>query len=217
MTVTTSCQHCGTEATASRTMCPSCRRRMQPASISADMAVNEPTTAVAATAFETGQSNIPAPVVMTPLAAPSAFGRALAMSIGIALAGVAGWVILAEAAHVRTALISFGVAAGVAAVMQRFAPHDRRAPVVIVGLTIASALVGLLASQYVLVADSAHVSVMTAVDRIPLSKIPHLLTVGTTAITWIIIALSAYTGFGYARRLTMARKAVQPAASTPEA
>src|SRR3954470_19250788 len=105
----TSCQHCGTTTSANRTMCPSCRRRMQPASSGADMAVNEPTTAVAAAAFENVQSDTPAPVVMTPkaLAAPSAFGRALAMSIGIALAGVAGWVILAEAAHVRTALIAF--------------------------------------------------------------------------------------------------------------
>jgi hypothetical protein len=148
-------------------------------------------------------------------AAPSGFGRAVVLSALIALAGIAGWAILAEAVHARTALISFAVAAGVAAVMGRLAPLDRRAPAVILGLTIASALVGLLASQYVLLADAAHVGVTTAIENVPLSKIPKLLTTGTTAITWIIIAVSAYTGFGYAQRHAAARRAAAARMGTP--
>jgi hypothetical protein len=150
-----------------------------------------------------------------PIAAPTGFGRALAMSLAIAVAGIVAWAVLAEVAHVRTALIAFAVAAGVAAVMGRFAPDDRRAPATIVILTVVSALVGLLASQYVLVADTAHVSVTTALSRIPVSKIPKLMTTGTTAITWIIIAVSAYTGFGYAQRHASARRAATPAGTTP--
>ena len=152
-----------------------------------------------------------------PLAAASNYGRALALSIGIALVGVGAWVLLAEAAHVRTALIAFGVAAGVATVMRTFAPADRRAPATIVVLTVASALLGLLASQYVLLADAVHLNVFTVVDRLPMSKIPKLLTTGTTAITWIIIAVSAYTGFGYAQRHSAARRAAPTVPSgTPE-
>src|SRR3954471_1201675 len=212
---TTSCQHCGTEASASRTMCPSCRRRMQPAGSELAMTANASVAIVEPAAADTTLLAGPAPA--SPFAAPSGFGRALAMSTAIAMAGVVGWVILAETAHVRTALIAFAVAAGVAAVMRTFAPHDRRAPAVIVILTIASALLGLLASQYVLLADANHVGVMTAVSHVPVSKIPRLMTIGTTAITWVIIALAAYTGFNYARRLSMARRAMHPAGSTPEA
>jgi hypothetical protein len=158
------------------------------------------------------QASIPTP---HPVAAPSSFGRAVLLSVLIALAGIAGWAILAEAIHARTALISFAVAAGVAAIMGRLAPFDRRAPAAILGLTIASALLGLLASQYVLLANATHISVTTAIDTVPFSKVPKLLTIGTTPITWIIIAVSAYTGFGYAQRHAAARRAAAARMGTP--
>jgi hypothetical protein len=58
---------------------------------------------------------------------------------------------------------------------------------------------------------------MTVVSRVPVSKIPKLLTTGTSAITWVIIAVSAYSGFGYAQRHSAARRAATATAgSTPQ-
>jgi hypothetical protein len=185
---------------------------MQPATAQQPVLAAVTTEPAALTPAQVYEASVPA---THPVAPPASFGRAVLLSVLIALAGIAGWAILAEAVHARTALISFAVAAGVAAIMGRLAPFDRRAPAAILGLTIASALLGLLASQYVLLANGQHMSVTTAIDNVPLSKIPKLLTIGTTPITWIIIAVSAYTGFGYAQRHAAARRAAAARMGTP--
>ena len=125
----------------------------------------------------------------------------LALGVVVAAAGVLGWALLAYV-HVRTALIALVVAAGVAAAMRTQAPGDRRAPATVVVLTVLSALVGLLAAQYVLLAHAAHLSVFTVIRLWPVSKIPTLMTTGTDAFTWLIIALAALTGWRYARGLS---------------
>jgi hypothetical protein len=143
-------------------------------------------------------------------AAPEQFARAVLVSVGAGVAGVAGWAILASSVHVRTALISFAVAAAAFAAFRRFAPHNPLAPAVIVAVTVASALVGLLASQYALLADAAHVSYLTAVRDVPMSKVPKLLTTGTDAFTWIIVVLSVYSGYRQSLRLRLMGRPTTP-------
>jgi hypothetical protein len=132
---------------------------------------------------------------------PENFARALVASIGIAVLGIVAWAVLAETVHVRSALVSFGVAIGTAAAFRRWAPRHPGAPVAIVGLTIASAVLGLLASQYALLADAVDISFLDAVNDVPLSKVPHFLTIGTDAFTWIIVAVSVYSGYRAAIQL----------------
>jgi hypothetical protein len=177
-------------------MCPTCRRRMRPAGSSVEQ-VQQHVDTTAALVPVAPSTAFPTPTQAAPTA--GGFGRALALSLAIAAAGIGGWVVLAATVQVRTALIGFAVAAGVAAVFRQFAPHDRRAPALIVILTVLSALVGLLASQYVLLAHAAHVSTMTAISKVPMSKVPELMTTGTSAITWLIIALSGFSGLRYAQ------------------
>src|SRR5436305_9558522 len=85
------------------------------------------------------------------------FATALTLAVLVAAGGVVGWVVLAQTMHLRSALVALVVAAGTAAAFRRHAPADARAPIVIVGLTVLSALIGLLASQYALLADAVHV------------------------------------------------------------
>jgi hypothetical protein len=131
------------------------------------------------------------------------FGVALLAALGVAIAGIVAWVILAETMQVRTAIVAFAVAIGTTAAFRRFAPRYPTAPVVVVGLTVASAVLGLLASQYALLAQAVHVSFFTAVGEVPLSKIPRLITIGTDPLTWIIVALSGYSGYRAAQRLRL--------------
>jgi hypothetical protein len=137
-------------------------------------------------------------------AAPSRFAAALGLSVAVALLGVVAWELLAQTAHMRSALVGFGVAAVLAGVMRTFAPGDRRAPYCVVLLTALSALAGLLASQYALLAESVHVSFFYAVQHVPVSKIPDLMKAGTTAMTWVVMAASVYAGFAFSRRLDVA-------------
>jgi hypothetical protein len=166
------------------------------------MSVNE-STPVPGTVYPT----------MPTVAAPTKFGTAVGLSLGVAILGVVVWEVLAQAAHVRSALVAFGVAAGIAAVMRAFAPNDRRAPAVIIVLTALSALAGLLASQYALVADAVHVSFFTVVQNIPMSKIPELMKTGTSPMTWVVMAASVYAGFAFSRRLAV--ETPRPVAAPP--
>jgi hypothetical protein len=160
----------------------------------------------------------PTPVPAAPFssgpAAPtsSRFGTALALGFGIAVLGVVGWALIALWFSARFALISFGVAAGIAAVMRVFAPNDRRAPVAVVVLTALSALVGQLASQYGLLAEGLHISYFKAVDIVPSSELRKFYTAGTSAMTWIIMAISVYAGFAFARQLSAHRPSAPVAA-----
>ena len=177
-------------------MCPTCRRRMTPSETVAPSIATVPTLEQ----------------VVGPPSAPIAprFGVALGLSVAIAVMGVVGWTVLAMA-HLRSALISFAVAAGIAATMRAFAAHDRRAPFAIGGLTALSALSGLLFSQYEMVADATNLSLYTVINRIPVSKLPDLLTTGTSAVTWVIMAASVYTGLQAATRLSALNRVQQPA------
>jgi hypothetical protein len=139
------------------------------------------------------------------------FPLALLAAVAIAVLGVVAWAVLAETVQVRTALIAFGVAIGTAAAFRKYAPSSPAAPLIVVVLTVASAVLGLLASQYALVAHDFHLSFFTVVDQIPLSKVPHFLTIGTDALTWIIVALSGYSGY----RASMQLRAHQRGASAP--
>jgi hypothetical protein len=196
--MTVVCQHCGFGAPAARTYCPECRRKLRRPD-----AVTAPTT--------------PAPVSLAvqPVPAPAPpwanagrpaerYPHAVVLSAGVAGLGVVGWVVLAETWHVRSALVALAVAAGVTAVFRREAPHDRRAVPTVVAMTLASAVFGLLASQYAVVARAAHVSFFTAVLNIPLSDVPKLFTAGITPVTWFIVALSVYSGYRFATRLPAA-------------
>jgi hypothetical protein len=136
-------------------------------------------------------------------AQPEAFGVAVAAAVGVAILGVIGWIVLAEAFRIQTAFVAFGVAIGTAAAFRRFAPRNATAPTLVVVLTVASALVGLLGSQYALLAHDAHVSYLTAVRGVPVSKIPDLMKDGTNAFTWVIVALSGLTGYRQSQRLRM--------------
>jgi hypothetical protein len=135
--------------------------------------------------------------------APESLGMALAAAVGVGVLGVIGWVAIADAFQARTALVAFGVALGTAAAFRRFAPSNPLGPPAVVVLTIASALVGLLASQYALLAHDAHLGFFTVVNRLPASKIPTLMTTGTGAFTWVIIALSGLSGYRASMRLRM--------------
>ncbi|HVU73914.1 MAG TPA: hypothetical protein VHE83_13195 [Mycobacteriales bacterium] len=197
-----SCQHCDAVAPADRTMCPSCRRRLRPA--------QEPMATAPIESPVTTPMSMPMPMPMPPPAsgpaAPrSRFGTAFALSLFIACVGVATWVALAATMQLRSALVSFGVAAGIATVMRAFAPHDRRAPIAIVVLTALSALVGLLGSQYELLSQAANLGFFDTVSRVPTAKIPHLLTIDTTPMTWVIMALSVYSGLRMATALRAQR------------
>jgi len=46
-----------------------------------------------------------------------------------------------------------------------------------------------------MLADAVHVSFFYAVRNVPMAKIPHLMTTGTTAFTVIVMAASIYTGW----------------------
>jgi lysylphosphatidylglycerol synthetase-like protein (DUF2156 family) len=168
------------------------------------MSVNE-STPVSGTVYPTTPT----------IAAPNKFGTAVGLSIAVAVLGVVVWEVLAQTAHLRSALVGFGVAAAIAGVMRAFAPNDRRAPVVIIVLTALSALAGLLASQYALVADAFHISFFTVVRDIPISKIPELMKTGTSPMTWIVMAASVYAGFAFSRRLEV--QPPQPVVVAPPA
>ena len=202
MIETATCQHCSAVAPADRTMCPSCRRRMR----SAAAAVTH--TAPAPVVVPVASIAAPTPVAAfapAPVVARSRFGLAFGASVVIAAVGVATWAMLAATMHARSALVGFAVAAGIATVMRALAPHDRRAPIAIVGLTAISALLGLLASQYELLAQATGLSFTDVVERLPMSKVPHLLTIGTTPMTWVIMALSVYSGLRMAATVRPAR------------
>ena len=212
------CQHCGATAPMDRTMCPDCRRRMQPTTTSMLNQTGPDTTGFGTTVALTSAPETPAalqaqvptqvpvqmPVPARAAAADNRFGFAFGLAVAIALAGVAVWAILAEMAHIRLALVSFGVAAAIAATMRTFAPTDRRAPAAIVGLTAVSAVAGLLASQYALLADAAGLGYFDVVRRVPMSKIPDLMTTGTTGITWFVMAASIWAGWSFARKMRAA-------------
>jgi hypothetical protein len=140
------------------------------------------------------------------------YGTALLLGLGAAALGVVGWIYLAEAFQLRSALVAFAVALATTAAFARYAPDDRRAPVTIVVLTVASALVGLLGSQYALLAHDVHLSFFTTVRDVPLHKVPRLVTTGTDAFTWVIVALSGFTGYRQAMRLRAMRTRFQSAA-----
>jgi hypothetical protein len=205
--MTTSCQYCAAPASAERTYCPSCRRRLRPA----DATAAQPVDAASPPAVEIS-SPVPAQFGAGQAAPQQSFATALTLAVAVAAGGVVAWVLLAQSMHVRSALVALVVAAGTAAAFRRHAPADRRAPIVIVGLAVASAVVGLLASQYALLADAVHVDYFTVVERLPMSKIPRLMTAGTTPMTWFIVALSIYTGWRYSIRL---RQAAQPGRGGP--
>jgi hypothetical protein len=133
---------------------------------------------------------------------PGRFGyeRGLWISIGVAFLGVFLWVGAAEVLHVRTALISLAVAAVTAVVMAAHAPGDRRVPATVVVLTVASAVLGLLASEYALVAIALHRSYFDVVLSVPLSRVLRLTVTRTDAFSWFIVALSVYSGIRMARR-----------------
>jgi len=117
------------------------------------------------------EAPVAAPAART---SPSPFG----LSAAIAVAGVAVWGILAGMAHMRLALVGFGVAAAIAGRDATFARttgarlRDCRAHRRQRGR-------GLLASQYAMLADAVHVSFFYAVRNVPMAKIPHLHDDGT--------------------------------------
>jgi MFS superfamily sulfate permease-like transporter len=134
---------------------------------------------------------------------PEKFGLALAAAIGVAVLGVVAWVVIERAFNIQTALVGLAVAVGVVSCFRKWAPLNPAAPVIVVVLTVASAITGLLATQYDLLAKAAGISLSKTVNDVPLHKVPKLLTTGTNAFTWIIIALSVYTGIRYATRMRM--------------
>lgn len=143
---------------------------------------------------------------------PGQFAVGFAFASLAALLGAVLWLIVAETFEVRLALIALGVSVVIGLVLLRFAPRDRRnAPTAIV-LTFLSALVGLLASQYALLAQATDQSFAEAVLRVPFARIPRLLIAGTDAGTWLIVALSLVSG----GRVALLLHNVAAAPSPPE-
>jgi hypothetical protein len=172
-----------------------------------------PTYAAPVVAPASAPVSAPAFVSTPATAVPTRFGVALGLSVAVAILGVVAWEVLAQAANMRSALVGFGVAAGIAAVMRTFAPGDRRGAPAIVVLTAVSSLAGLLASQYAMVADALHIGFFDAVQLVPTSKIPELMKTGTSAMTWIVMAASVYAGFAFSRRLAV--ETPQPPVTAP--
>src|SRR5207248_5850182 len=119
----------------------------------------------------------------------------------VGIAGVGGWIVLAQLAHARTALIELLVAVVAAGAMRRYAPADGRAPFVVVAVTLLSTFAGLLGSEYALLADVTHKGFFTVIGDVAVEKVPRLVFTGTDAVTWLIVALSIGSGYLYARKL----------------